>query len=251
MSKDFDSFIKELVKERIEEMPRPPKEEVWEQVITRLRAERKKERRKTLLKRLKPTLAACVLIALLTGLFVNFQAPVMALTNKIIKNIMVITGDTIKIYKKVDSTTDKKTPDYIFGRDIDDPRVGEAQKKIHFRLFIPEYIPTDFKLNNVDVLNKYEKKETVTFLYLNSNNDKKEYFEIIQRSYPNGADVTLNIKKDENTKIENLTVDGVEYTLVSHKENLNGIFWDNGNIGCEISGNIAKDDIIKVARAMK
>lgn len=251
MSKDFDSFIKELVIERIEEMPRSPKEEVWEQVINRLREERKKEKRKTLLKRLKPALAACVLIALLTGLFVNLQTPVMAFTNKIIKSIMVIKDDTIKIYKKVDSPGDEKKPDYLFGRDIDDPRVGEAQKKVHFRLFIPEYIPKDFKLSKVDILNKYEKKETVTFLYINANSDKKDCFEITQKSFPNGTNIALNIKKDENTKIENITIGGLEYTLVNYEENLNGLLWDSGAIGCEINGNITKDEIIKVAKSMK
>ncbi|AUS96073.1 hypothetical protein CDQ84_18745 [Clostridium thermosuccinogenes] len=175
----------------------------------------------------------------------------MAFTNRIIKSIIVITEDTIKIYKKVNSPTDGKTPDYLFGRDIDDPRIGEAQKKVHFRLFMPEYIPKDFKLDKVDVLNKYEKKETVTFLYVNTNSDNKDCFEITQRSFPNGTNVALNIKKDENTKIENLVIDGIEYTLVNHEEHLNGLLWDSGEIGCEINGNITKDEIIKVAKSMK
>jgi len=250
MNRDFDSFFKELVRERIDEMPCPPKKEVWEQIKTRLRVERKKERRKYILKRLRPVFAVCILIAFLTVIYVNFQTPVMAFTNKIIKSIMVIKGDTIKIYKKV-VNADEGTTDYLFGRDIDDPRIGEAQKKVHFRMFIPEYLPKDFKLNGVDVLNQYEKRETVTFQYLNSDSNKKECFEIIQRSYPNGADATLNIKKEDNTKIEQLSVGGVEYTLVSYEKKLNGLLWDNNNIGYEINGNITKDDIIKVAKSMK
>jgi len=250
MDRNFDSFFKELVRERIEEMPCPPKEEVWEQIKARLRAERKKERRKHLLKRLKLVFAVCIAIAFFTVLYVNFQTPVMAFTNNIIKSIMVIKGDTIKIYKKV-VNADEDTHDYLFGRDIDDPRIGEAQKKVHFRMFIPEFIPKDFKLNSVDMLSQYEKRETVTFLYLNSDSDKKECFEIIQRSYPNGADVTLNIKTDDNTKIEHLSIEGIEYTLISYEKNLNGVLWDSGNIGCEINGNINRDDILKVAKSMK
>jgi len=251
MGKDFDSFFKELVQERIDEMPCPPKEEVWEQIKVGLRVERKKEKYHRLIKRLKPAVAASIIIAFLTVLYAIPQTQVMAFTNKIIKNIIVITEDTIKIYKKVDTTGKESTPDYLFGRDIDDPRIGDAQKKIHFRLKIPEYTPKGYKLSNVDVLNKYEKKETVTFLYLNSDSDKKDYFEIIQRSFPNGSDVTFNIKKDENTKIENLTDNGIEYTLVSYENSLNGVLWDSGNIGCEISGNLTKDEIIKVAKSMK
>lgn len=250
MSKDFNSFFKELVQERIDEVPCPPKDTMWKKLIVQLRIERKKEKRKRLLNRLKPVIAACIIVAFIAILYAIPQTQVMAFTNKIIKNIIIITEDTIKIYKKVDNESDK-TNDYLFGREIDDPRIGEAQKKIHFRLLIPEYIPKDFKLNNVDVLNKYEKKETVTFLYLHSNSDNKECFEIMQQSFPNGSDVTLNIKKDENTKIEKLTVDGIEYTFLSYEKKLSGILWDGENISYEINGNLTKDEIIKVAKSMK
>ncbi len=250
MSKDFDSFIKELVKERIDEMPRPPKDEVWRQLITQLRQEHSKERKLKILKQLRSAFTACMVIIFLIVLYINPNTHVAAFTNKIIESIVVMTENTVKIYKKVDSTAGDNT-DYLFGRDIDDPRIGEAQKKVHFRLFIPGYIPKDFKLDSIDVLNKNEKKETVTFLYKNANSDKKDCFEIRQQSYSDDASVTMNIEKDESTKIENLTIDGIEYTLISHEKNLNGLLWDNGNIGCEISGNISRNDIIEIAKSMK
>jgi len=249
MPKDFDSLVKELVKERICEMPHPPKEAVWEQLRTRLSQERKKEKRIRILKQLRPAFVACLVIIFLTVIYSDPSTHVAAFTNRIIKSIVEITQDTIKIHKKVDPAAEKS--DYLFGRDIDDPRLGEAQKKVHFRLFIPEYIPEAFELSSVDVLNKNTKKETVTLLYINSNSDKKDCFEIIQRSYSDGTSVTMNIKKDESTKIENLTVDGIEYTLISHEKNLNGLLWDTDNIGYEISGNISRDDIIEIAKSMK
>lgn len=158
--------------------------------------------------------------------------------------------DTIKIYKKVVSSSDESIPDYLFGRDIDDPRIGETQKKIHFRLFIPEYIPEDYRLNKIDILNNYEEKETVTFLYISSN-DKKNCFEIAQRNFPAESNVALNITKDENTKIEYLTVDKIKFTLISYRNNLNSLLWDNGTISYEINGNLSRDEIIKVAKSMK
>ena len=97
----------------------------------------------------------------------------------------------------------------------------------------------------------YEGKETVTFLYLKSDSNEKECFEITQRSYPNGTDITYNFKKDENAKIEQLSIEGIEYTLVNYEKNLNGLLWNNGNIGCEINGNISKDDVLKTAKSMK
>jgi hypothetical protein len=249
MSKNLDSLMKELVKERICGMSHPPKEEVWEQLRTRLRQERKKEKSIYILKRLRPAFVACLVIIFLTVMYSDPSTHVAAFTNRIIKSIVEITQDTIKVHKKVDSIAGEKT-DYLFGRNIDDPRIGETQKKVHFRLFIPEYIPEDFMLSSVDVLNKNEKKETVTFLYINSNSAQKDCFEIIQHSYSDGESVTMNIKKDESTKIENLTIDGIEYTLISYEKNLNGLLWDTDNIGCEISGNISMDDIIEIAESM-
>jgi len=250
MSKDLDSLIKELAEERICEMPHPLKEEVWEQLMVRLRKKRKEGKRINTFKRLKPVIAACMVIIFLTVLYVNPKTQVAAITNKMIKRIVKITQDTVKVYKKVDSIAVEKT-DYLFDRDIDDPRIGEAQKKVHFRLFIPEYIPEGFKLDSVDILNKNEKKETVTFLYINSNRDKKDCFEVTQRSYSTGTSVTMNIEKNENTKIEILTLDGVEYTLINHEKDLNGLLWDIENIGCEISGNISRENIIEIAKSMK
>lgn len=250
MSRDFDSLMRELVKERIREMPHPPKDEVWEQIINRLRQERRKERKIKMLKQLRSVFTACMVIIFLIVLYINPNTRVAAFTNKTAKSIVEITQDTFKIHKKIDFAAAGKA-DYLFGRDIDDPRIGEAQKRIHFRLFTPEYIPKYFKLDSVDVLNKNEKNETVTFLYINSNNDKKDCFEITQRSYSDGASVTMNIEKDEDTKIENLAIDGIDYTLVSYEKNLNGLLWDNGNIGCEISGNISRNDIIEIAKSMK
>jgi hypothetical protein len=101
------------------------------------------------------------------------------------------------------------------------------------------------------VLNKYKGKETVTFLYVSSSTNNEDCFEITQRSLPDEADVAINIEKSEDTKIENLIFDGIEYTLVSNEEDLNGLLWETGNISLEINGKISRDDIVKIARSMK
>jgi hypothetical protein len=248
MGKDLDLMIKKAFKIRYEETNYLPSQEVWEKVIKRLR----KQRRLDILKRLKPVIAACALVVLLSGLFTVFNEPVMALTNKFIKTIVEITDNTIRIHKKVVSIEDKDKEDYFFGRNIEDPRIGEVQKKIHFKLLIPEYIPDSFKLSGVDVLNKYEKKETVTMLYIKITEEgKKDSFQITQRSFPNDSEVTMNIQKDENTTIEHMNINGIECTLISYDKTTNALLWDEGNKSGEIAGTISKEDIIKVAKSMK
>jgi hypothetical protein len=249
MARDFDSFFKELVQERIDETQCPPKEEAWKQIIVQLRIERKKERRKYFIKRFKPIFAAFIAFVVITVLYAIPQTQVMALTNKLIKSIMVITGNDVRVYEKAEPG--KSADDYLFGREIDDPRIGEAQKKVHFELLVPEYIPKEFTLSSVDVSNKYEKKEAVSFLYLKQNSDKKDTLEIIQQSFPGDADDTVTIKKDDDTKIEKLIIDGIEYTLVSYEQDMSGILWSNDDIRYEIEGNIGRDDILKIAKSMK
>jgi hypothetical protein len=251
MGRDFNSFFKELVQERIDEMPCPPKEEIWEQVKIRLRAERKKERNQYLLKYLRPVFAVLVTIVLFTVLFINFQTPVIAFTNKIIKNLITITDQKIKIHKNT-VNTDEGSTKYLLGRDIDDPRIGEVQKKVHFRILIPEYIPGDFKLYSVDVLNKNQEKETVIMLYVKTENDnKKDSFQIMQNSFPNDSEITMNKFKDDNTKIEYIIINEVKCILITNDNSINTILWDKENISYEIFGTISRKDIIKVAESMK
>ena len=250
--KDLDSFIKEIVNEMMDEISCPPKEEIWENIKNQLRTERKKTRRKHLITVLRPTIVACAYIILLAALLLHLHVPVLSYANKIIRSLVVINDDTIKIYKKV-VDVDEDTSDFLFGRDIEDPRIGEAQKAIHFRLSLPEYVPQGFILDSVDVLNKYEKRETVTFLYLNSENNENECFDILQQSYPIYADVTISINTENANKIERFSTNGIEYTLLryEHEHELYGLFWDSDNIWYSISGSITRDDIIKIANSLR
>ena len=101
------------------------------------------------------------------------------------------------------------------------------------------------------MLNKYEKRETVTFLYLNSENNENECFDILQQSYPIYADVTISINTENANKIERFSTNGIEYTLLRYEHELYGLFWDSDNIWYSISGSITRDDIIKIANSLR
>lgn len=87
MAKDFDSFIKELVQERIDEIPCPPKEEVLQQIKIQLRSERS-GKKDTLLNKLKPTYVVCVVIIIFITLLMPFQSSVMAFMNNVMKTMV-------------------------------------------------------------------------------------------------------------------------------------------------------------------
>ena len=88
MAKDFDSFLKEIVQERIDEIPCPPKEEVWQQIKMQLISERKVGKVEKLLMKLKPTYVVCLVIIILITLYMTFQTSVMALMNIVMKNMV-------------------------------------------------------------------------------------------------------------------------------------------------------------------
>ena len=244
MGKNIDSLIKDIFEEEFDNIQYPQADEMWGQIRLKL----KKERRKMLLKRLRPAFAACILISVISVLFIYFQTPVMAFTNKIIKSVEEFADNTLKIHRRDVAQDEKGGVDIRLN--IDDPRIGEAQKDIHFNLLIPGYIPKDFKLSNVDVLNKNKEKEVVTLQYI-KNENKRESFEITQESFPSGVNDTINILDDEGVNVEHIKINGIEYTLINYDSMLNKLIWINSHLGYKIDGRVSKDDIIKIAKSMK
>ena len=246
MGKNIDSLITDILEEEFDNIEYPPADEMWGQIRIKLM----KERRKMLLKRLRPAFAACILISVLSVLLINFQTPVMAFANKIIRSMEEFTGNTLKIHRRDIAQDEKGGAD--IKRNIDDPRIGEAQKNIHFKLLLPEYIPNDFKLNNVDVLNKNKEKEVVTLQYINTKDEnKRESFEITQESFPSGIDNTINILDDKGAIVEHIKINGIECTLINYDNTLNKLIWTNDHLGYKIDGRLSKNDIVKIAESMK
>lgn len=246
MGKDIDSFIKDIFEEEFENIEYPLSDEMWGQIRLKL----KNERRKILLKKLRPAFAAGIIISVLSVLLLYFQMPVMAFANRIIRSVEEFAGSTLKIHRKDVAQDVNSGVDII--SNIDDPRIGEAQKNIHFKMLIPGYIPEDFKLNNVDVLNKNKEKEVVTFQYINTKDEnKREAFEITQESFPSSTDNTINILDEKDTNIEHIKINSIECTLIKYDDALNKLIWNNDHLGYEIDGRISKDDIIKIAKSMK
>lgn len=244
MGKDIDSLIKDVFEEEFENIKYPPSDEMWGQIRLKLRD----ERRKMLLKKLRPAFVTCTIIVALFGLLINFQMPVMSFINKIIKNVEEIAGNTLKIHREDVAQSEKSEVDV--SRNIDDPRIGEAQKNIHFNLLIPEYIPKDFKLNNIDVLNKNKEKEVVTLRYINDEN-KQESFEITQESFPSSVEDTINILDDEDANVEHIKIIGMDCTFLHYDSTINKLIWINSHLGYKIDGRVSKDDIIKIVESMK
>lgn len=122
MGKNIDSLIKDILEEEFDNIEYPPDDEIWEQIRLKLN----QERRKILLRKLRPVFLIDILISVVSFLLKNFKMYVIAFVNKIIRNMGEFTGNTSKIHTKVSAQDDKGGVD--IRRNIDDPRIGEAQR---------------------------------------------------------------------------------------------------------------------------
>lgn len=248
MAKDIDLLIKKALKVRYDNIICPPSDKVWESVLARLR----KQQRKEMLRRYRPVAVACTFCLILSLFLAYFYTPAMAFANRFIKSVEEFAQNTLRIHKKVVVDEEQKGEAGRV-RIFDDPRIGEAQEKISFTLRIPAYIPKDFVLNKVDVLNDNREREVIIFTYKNNieKEKEKEFIQIMQQSISDGRDVTVNVRKDDNTKIKHIKLDGIEYTLVTYEENLNKLLWDSGNVSYKIDASLSEKEIMKIAKSMK
>ena len=126
----------------------------------------------------------------------------------------------------------------------------EARSKVSFELLIPNYIPADYELHTVDVLDM--EIEWVNLLYINTkDNDNRECFEIVIRSFSAGMESQMNYVLGDDTNIEHLDIYGIERILLSHEEFYNILLWDKGNLSYKIDGSISKEEIIEIAKSME
>lgn len=246
MGKDINSLIKELIEEEFTDIEYPPAEEIWEGVWSKI----KSNKRKLFFIKSRAMIVSCASLIILFSLFASFQSPVMALAHKILKGVEEFTQDTLKIHIQSKHTTQIETPKNSI---LDDPRILEAQKKVNFTIISPNYIPKGFKLISVDVSNKNEEKEVVSLLYLYKQNaTKSQCFEISQKSFPKYTeDDTINVKTNQTTKVEHITINQTNATLVRYEKSLNKLIWIDQQILYKIDGNLSKEEIIKIAKSVK
>lgn len=238
MVEDMDSLLEKVIKIKFDNVSCPPSDEVWKGVLSRVRQERRKQK----LRRLRTVVAACFLIVIMTVLTLNSELPVKAIANMFIKSVESFSINTLKINK-----TSKSDSAII----SNDPRITDAQEKIHFHISLPEYIPQDYILKKVDVLSVNEKRQKVTLFYEYINGNTKNFIQIMQQSFSNQTDVSMYVNKETETKIKHININGADCTLIVFKDNLLKLMWDNSNISFKIDGTIDENEAVKIAESMK
>lgn len=239
---DTDSLIEIAYKAKYNNVKCPPKEEVWSSIKSNLRKEHKNSVKRR-------SLTAAALLLIFTGIIlVSSSTPVGAFTNKIIKSIINITEDTFNIHKEVDINSESDA----INKEFDDPRLGETQNKIHFDLSVPRYMPEDYHLEKIKVLNENKEQELVSLCYINDNKlTEIGFIQIDQESNPDGTSISLNVLREADTQMKEIKMSGIEYVLFIYNNGLCKLMWDTSNISYMINGKISEDEIIRIAESMK
>jgi len=244
VKQDMDLLIEIAYKAKYNTMECPPKEEVWSNIKNSLN-----KKQKSFIKR--KSLTAAILFLIFTGLFfVSNPTSVGAFANKIIESIINITEDTFNIRRKVNVKNTSNT----INTEFDDPRLTDTQNLINFDLRVPQYMPKDYYLEKINVLNSNNEQEIVFLHYTNINSKEdtqKSFIQIEQESNPNGINISLNLLREKDTKIKKAKIHGNEYILVFYKNGFSKLMWDIGNISYTIQGKISEDEMLKIAESMR
>lgn len=246
---DIDTLMKIAYKVRFESIECPPSQEIWAGIESRIQ----KKKRADFIRRLKPAIAATVIIAVLTTLLVNYQVEVIAFANNFIKNIAKITEESIFIRKSFDRNGERDSD--LPKRMID--KVKEIQEKVPFRLKIPGYVPKGFELTDVKVINDVSERQTVSLYYSNLNSaGDNDCFTFIQKNIIENASLAINAVRDRDTNVEYRTIGGIEYTIVNYNDEegnkqQNTVIWDTGNVSYQLDGSISVDEMIRISSRLK
>lgn len=245
MSEKFDLLLEEAVREHIDNTTVPPSEEEWEKLLVKLR----KEKKKAIFHKAIPIIAAAFFIISLSLIF-GFYEPAKLYASKLIKSIEQITADTFTLYKGAGLNNGN-----IANAELnynDDPRLGEAQKNVFFKILLPEYLPAEYKLEKVEWVKVSENQQSVILFYASSQTaDKNDFIQIMQESIPLETNLRINIKKDEQTVIKHIDINGTEAILVIYDNGVKKLLWDVSNINYKIDGTLDEPELVKLAQSMK
>ena len=116
----------------------------------------------------------------------------------------------------------------------------EARKEVNFTVLAPSYLPEGFTFNSSTVF-KFEKMETVSMQY-------KKDSQILSLSE--------SLKDESNPspdmgEAEKVSINGAEGKIISGFGETKMLIWNNGELELILSGQLSKEEMIKVAGSIK
>lgn len=158
----------------------------------------------------------------------------------------------------VGKTTQNRTQTYKQGNDPDMPQaqnvganketevtLDQAQASIPFKLATPSYLPLDFKTRRI-VLTSFGADIYQILIEYNHNDQLIVYS---QQNSGNGISRGSLFDTDD-TIVKDLIVNGNPAMMFMSKNGINKLNWQIRGLVLEIKGEIAEDEIIKIAKSI-
>ncbi|MCJ7840055.1 DUF4367 domain-containing protein [Lederbergia sp. NSJ-179] len=254
-SDSLDQLIKESIHEEMEQAPSPMSslEEAWE----KLEESRKKHpvRRPRSFKKVWMYAASILLVLASVTLFSTSQGSASPTLTQFFQKVQ---GKVVYLFLKVGEDTGFGDPPQ--GESEDGPVVveseiesvqmslQEAQKETAFPIVVPSYIPKAYHLENVTVMKREDELSGEIFLQYEGANE--EGFVINQRAVGEALGMGMTLD-NEDAQIENRIVNGQQAQLLT-QDDFHELYWvKEDQTYYSISGNLSKQEIIKIAESME
>lgn len=242
-----DDYIEKAVKEDYDSInvDNELKEQQWNELMTALNKMNKRNKPKKLYT-LFGTVAASILIFLSLSFFQTESGSAFGWLKKIfIEEDGVITKVNIVLEdENAENSPPLVNADSNIAKYVTYPSIEDAIQNINQKLFVPSYLPESTNLLEVRI--SYHSDNTIgkieqIYSYNNEIIKISQEIDITSSYYFDNEDSFIT----EETPIDK---DGV---FINYKDNLNKLMWLQEQFTFTIEANLAKDEIIKIAKSFK
>lgn len=193
-------------------------------------------------------------IVVLISTLISSIPKVIAFKFKVIKTFEELRGDTKDIKVSTNDDLDNNSNDNVSesnsGVDQIEKLVSieEAKKEVPFKLLIPKYLPSGYKLESVRLVKALGNYFSVNQTYTTSTG---EIIQIYQSTISEIAEETISMSSE--LKVEDITINDRKVKLTTDNENFKNILWFDNNIKFEIlvPYNVTDNEVKKIIQLLK
>lgn len=257
---DLERWIKEAIHAEVEDSPSPLKssDEAWEQIVNEFNRRKVRTRKRWSFKTKWMYVASMFAVAVSIMFFSNQSSLAYGSFAEFFQKVQ---GSVMHLFVKVEKepiemNAQKEIPNnepyFSVKEDLEivakQMGLEEAQKETDFTLVTPDYIPSEFYLNDVTVL-KHE-GEFSREIYLNYES-QDGIFSINQRLIDNSFALGVVLDKAD-ANVEQVLVNGQQASFLSYRDGSTDLIWisQDEKFCFIISGMMSKKEIIKIAESM-
>ncbi|RKD22997.1 hypothetical protein BEP19_12255 [Ammoniphilus oxalaticus] len=248
-NKGLERVISEILQEKINQFPSPPlsTQDSWEQFQNR--QERSKSPRFHPKARI---FAASVLFIISSLIFFSPQSG--SAFQRLTEMFHTIQGTAAQLFVKVgDRIEGKDAPgsgeiSIVEGYEVtsENMSLDEARQETAFEIILPDVIPVSAVLQEVLVIKSSEEKSNEIYLIYEG---EQTTFTINEKRIEEQFGMGISVDR-EDTKIEELTINGRQASLLLYKNGVNQLFWTTPEFYYSIEGKLSKEEIIGIAKSM-